>query len=196
MNAAVFSYFKEVIPALRAYRVVMNRVFSRKLATPRHCARYFFDVLRQSSRLYNDHLLFRDIEPTIAIHSVRHPRGQSERAFSIDREMRLRQRLKLRLEALPSWATFDPNNPFVDENQLRTPEDYIANLVLHLPEIYGEAATLEACARDTLQRRRASDAAVADFGVRIDHAAHHVSYCLHALELLSHENNWIRSTYR
>jgi hypothetical protein len=188
MAKALRTYLAELDSDVRGYRSAVNRVFTRKLTVPRHCARYFFEVLVETSRLYGDYLALRELEPTIPTKPTAAKR--TEKRSRTDDESRIRGRLKERLESLTSWSEFDPRNEFVAENQLRTRADYIASLVLHLPEIYGETATLENCIREASDRRGFTDSCLAELLVRLGHAAHHASYCRHALEILSCEDSW------
>ena len=190
MSKPLQAYLSELDSNACSYRSTVNRIFSRKLTTPRHCARYFFDVLKRTSRLYEAYLTLREMEPTIATGPDPDEANRTRRRFDVGEESGFRERLRKRLELLPCWSQFDPNNPFVEENQLGRPADYIANLALHLPEIYGETVMLENCAHQALQQGLVTDSCLADLVVRLDHAAHHVSYCRYALEILSYEDNW------
>ena len=100
----------------------------------------------------------------------------------------MRLRFRKRIEALPCWAQFHPENEFEKENRLRTLEDYISTLALHMPEIYGETFNME----ESLGRFRFKKdfSAIAELIVGLAHIAHHVSYCHYALEILSDEWRW------
>jgi hypothetical protein len=188
MAKALRSYLAELDSDVRGYRSTVNRVFSRKLTLPRHCARYFFEVLVETSHLYGDYLTLRELEPTILTKPT--PDKRTRTRSSADGESRIRERLTERLESLACWSGFHPRNEFVAENQLRTQADYIACLVLHLPEIYSETATLESCIRQASNGRGFTDSCLAELLVGLEHAAHHASYCRHALEILSYEDSW------
>ncbi len=187
MAKALRTYLAKLDSDVRGYQSTVNRVFSRKLTMPRHCARYFFEVLVGTSHLYGDYLLLRDLEPTIPTKPTADKRtGTRSRT---DDESRVREKLQERFESLSCWSGFHPRNEFVAENQLRAQADYIANLVLHLPEIYSEATTLENCVRQALDERGFTDSCLAELLVGLEHAAHHASYCRHALEVLSYEDS-------
>ncbi len=188
MAKALRTYLTELDSDIRSYRSTVNRVFSRKLTRPRHCARYFWEVLVDTSRLYGDYLILREMEATISTKptSKKHDRVP----LPNDEEATIRERLKERLESLPCWSGFQPRNDFVAENQLRTQADYIAGLLLHLPEIYSETTKLERCAQQALERGGFSDSCLAELLVGLEHAAHHASYCRHVLEILSYEDTW------
>lgn len=184
---ALRTYLAELDSDTRGYRSAVNRVFSRKLTVPRHCARYFFEVLVQTSHLYGDYLALRALEPTIPTKPTADKRtGTRSRTGD---EFGIREKLKERLESLTCWSGFRPRNEFVAENQLRIKADYIASLVLHLPEIYSETATLESCIRQASDGG-VTDSCLAELLVGLEHAAHHASYCRHALEVLSYEDSW------
>jgi hypothetical protein len=101
-----------------------------------------------------------------------------------------RERFSRRVESLACWAAFQPINEFVDENRLRTQADYVFRLTLHLPEIYGEVVDLAGLVRGCLKTGRLSDADCWRLKTGLEHAAHHASYCRHALEVLSNELSW------
>jgi len=101
----------------------------------------------------------------------------------------MRLRFRKRIESLPCWTEFQPRNEFVTDNQLRTLEDYINTLALHLPEVYGETFNMEECLGRF--RFKKDFRAVAELKVGLAHIAHHVSYCHYALEILSDE--WRRT---
>ena len=100
----------------------------------------------------------------------------------------MRPKFRTRLESLHCWAQFQPESEFAAENQLRVLEDYINNLALHLPEIYGETFNMERCVNRLRQQKDYT--AVAEMIVGLGHIAHHVSYCRYALETLSDEWRW------
>lgn len=188
METALRTYLAELNSDVRGYRSIVDRVFARKLMTPRHCARYFFEVLVGTARLYGDYLVLRELEPTIPTTPIT-AKCSGARPHTDD-ESRIRERLKERLESLSCWSGFNPRNEFATENQLRTQADYIANLVLHLPDIYREAATLESFIRQASDRGGFTDSCLTELLVGLEHSAHHASYCRHALEILSYEDSW------
>jgi len=172
------------------YRSTVNRVFSRKLTVPRHCARYFFQVLVSTSRIYGAYLTLLELETTIPTKPIA-DRYSGTRS-SAYRESKVRKKLEKQLESLPCWAVFHPRNEFAAENQLWTQNDFIVNLVLHLPEIYSETIRLESCVRQALDEGGFTSSCLAELLVGLEHAAHHASYCRHALEILSYEDSWRR----
>lgn len=186
MVKALSNCIAELDSDLQNCRLNMNRVFSRKLRLPRHCAGYFFGVLISTSRLYADYLTLRKLYRTIPAK----PTADNHNARDIHEELRIRERLRERVESLACWPTFDPANYFVEENQLRTPADYASALVLHLPEIYGETTKLRRRARAVLSAGEFSDWQKAELLVGLGHLAHHASNCRHALEILSNEDTW------
>ena len=138
-------------------------------------------------------MLLRELEPAIPTTPI--VEKCSGGRLGVADEHRIRKKLSERLESLSCWTEFDPNNFFVEENQLRTQADYIQNLVLHLPEIYGETFRLGNHVRQALDQKGFTDFCLADLLVGLEHAAHHTSYCRHALEILSDELNWIPSQF-
>ena len=190
MVKAVSYYIAELVGDLRNYRLDMNRVFSRKLTLPRHCAGYFFEVLTSTSRLYGDYLTLRKLEPRIQTKPTAGKHTSAIASRSIHEELRIRDRLRKRIESLPCWSTFDPENFFPEENQLRTRANYANTLVLHLPEIYSETTNLERLVREVRRQDGLSDSCLAELLVGLEHLAHHASYCRHALEILSNEDSW------
>ena len=188
MEKALSTYLAELDSDVRSYRPTINRLFSRKLTLPRHCARYFFEVLTGTSRLYGAYLILRELEPRISTTPATEKHGRTP--FRAKEESAMRERLRERLESLPCWSGFHPRNDFVEENRLRTQADYVARLVLHLPEIYGETTALEGCIRQALDEGGFSDSSLAELLVGLEHAAHHASYCRYTLEILSYEDSW------
>jgi len=130
------------------------------------------EIYRQDTRPKNRHQTQRKVKPR--------PGAAKESA--------MRPKFQARVEALHCWAQFQPNNDFVAENQLRAREDYISNLALHLPEIYGETFNVERSLKCFCDKQDFT--AVAEIVVRLEHIAHHVSYCHYALEILADEWRW------
>jgi hypothetical protein len=171
----------------------LKRIFNRKLSRPRDAARYFFDILVSASTLYSDHLTLRaqDSSPAkkdLVSREAPLPRLRNFKPRSAAIEGGLRRRFRKRLEVLQGWSEFQPRNYFFNENQLRTREDYIDNLTLHLPEIYGETISLE----DGLKARSLGDVELLSL---MAHVAHHVSYCRIALEILSEQDTWCKDEF-
>src|SRR5580658_334399 len=116
--AKVFQrYLGELTSDVRTYRSAVNRVFSRKLTAPRFCARYFFDLLVGTSRLYGDYLLLRELEPRISTKpSPARPVGPSQRLDQksktpdkiLAEEFRVRAKLEQRLKSISCWSASDP----------------------------------------------------------------------------------------
>ena len=186
----------EIEHDLRDYRTAVNRIFSRRLTMPRDCRKYFLSVFTSALKLYLDSLMMKELEASLStseLESADKPdlglRAAPPRERHIMREHRMRQRFKDRLESLAGWSQFDPTNAFADENQLRTRADYVRALGLHVPEIYEEALLLERRVRCLHDKEHPFN--ITDFIVRLEHVAHHVSYCHYALEILSQEYHWM-----
>ena len=188
MNA--FTTFLAALDAdLRQYQVDFYRVFSLKLTLPRHCANYFLDILTDTSRLYADNLQLRRFEPSFhktIFGGEGHGIPSKPSRGSIPGCL-IRERFGREIESLPRWSDFSPNNEYFEENGLRTLVDYTNQLILHLPEIYGETLDLRSCVKSLLGQ---GGVTLEDLSVGLEHAAHHASYCRHTLEILSCEMNW------
>jgi hypothetical protein len=193
-------YLDELNSDARTYRSTVNRLFSRRLTAPKFCAHYFLELLVRTSRLYGDYLLLRELERAVStkpganqrVGAAQRPDKKSKiRDKTLDKEFKLRAKLEERLKSLSCWSAFDPSsNAFSAENNLRTKADYVANLALHLPEIYAEAMRVETYISQAQAAGGFTDWSLADLLVGLEHAAHHASYCRHALEVLSQEHSW------
>jgi hypothetical protein len=188
---------------LRQYQVGFRRVFSLRLNLPGHCAKYFLDMLTVTTRLYSDNLQLRRFEPKFeerersgevtctptVIH--RSPQGWnvSELSRGCLGETAIIKKFERRIESLPLWTEFNPINEFFEENGLRTLADYTGRLVSNLPDIYGESIDLRDSIKGLLGRAGIA-ATLQGLSVGLEHAAHHASYCRHALGILSNENSW------
>jgi len=164
-------------------------VFSRKLTKPWHCARYFFDLLVFTSRIYGHNLTLRQMEREVPTQPSQSS-GPQNIARQMSVELALRKKFWTRIESLPCWSDFDPMNGYENENQLRTQNDYIHALGLHLPEIHGETINIQSCVRTVRDECGFSGSSLARMLVALEHAAHHASYCRHTLETLSQEYSW------
>jgi hypothetical protein len=194
MNA--FTTFLTALDAhLHQYQVDFRRAFSLKLTLPRHCANYFLDILTDTSRLYADNLQLRRFEPSFhktIFDGEGHGIPSKPSRGSIQGCL-IRERFGRRIESLPRWSDFSPINEYFEENGLRTLVDYTNQLILHLPEIYGESLNLRGCVKSLLGRGGVTLEALL---VGLEHAAHHASYCRYTLEILSCEMNWQTSDFR
>jgi hypothetical protein len=186
--------FAELYGDLHTCQTRVERVLSRKFSRPRDCSNYCFDVLVSTSRLYLDSLIvgreLRD-SATTGDEPINPPVQPKRRRSSVDVELTFRKKFSRKVESLACWKAFQPINTFVDENQLRTQADYLFNLTLHLPEIYGEVVDLAGIVRGRLKTGRLSDAERWRLITGLEHAAHHASYCRHAVEVLSNELSWL-----
>jgi hypothetical protein len=184
--------FTELYGDLQTCKTRVERVLSRKFSRPRDCSTYCLEVLISTSRLYLDSLVFgRALRKSAANgNEAINPLPPSIRRRSCVRELAFREKFSRKVESLACWAAFQPINTFVDENRLRTQEDYLYNLTLHLPEIHGEVVDLAGLVRGRLKTGRLSDADCWRLITGLEHAAHHASYCRHTLEVLSNELSW------
>jgi len=184
--------FAELHGDLQDCKTRVERVLSCKLSRPRDFSRYCLGVLVSSSRLYLDSLMFGQAlrESVASGNEPVNPLFQPIRPRGSVRELAFRESFGRRVESLACWAAFQPINEFVDENRLRTQADYLFRLTLHVPEIYGEVVDLAGLVRGRLKTGQLSDAGCWRLITGLEHAAHHASYCRHALEVLSNELNW------
>ncbi len=188
LKAEIDTYLDRLVIDLNAYRVSMNRVFSRKLSRSRDCRGYFRELLISASQLYLDYLLLLNRLPKFEKESVSTSGGRPVGADT-RREAPLRERLRKRLESLPCWSCFRPANPFSELTGLNTLADYIDAFALHLPEVYEETSRVEAAA--TIFRDRRSDSALADLIVGLQHMGrHHITFVHFALEWAADEGSW------
>ena len=184
--------FKTLYDDLDTCKLVVERVLSRKFSRPRDWSKYCLEVLVCTSRLYLDSLIFgQALKNTPARgNALNNPNEKAHPPRSSVRELSFRKRSSRKVESLPCWEAFEPANTFVDENQLRTRADYLFNLTLHLPEIYGEIDNLTAIVQARLETDGFSGADCWNLITGLEHAAHHASYCRHTLEVLSNELSW------
>ena len=97
MERALRGYLTELDSDLEGYRERLNRVFSRKLTKPWHCARYFFDLLVFTSRIYGHNLTLRQMERVVP---TRPSQSHDMHERGIDIEFALRKKFKARIESL------------------------------------------------------------------------------------------------
>jgi hypothetical protein len=185
--------FAELYGDLHSCKTRVERALSRKFSRPRDCCNYCFDVLVSTSRLYLDSLIVgRELRDSATSgNEPIDPLAQPRLRRNSDAELTFRKEFSRKVESLACWKAFQPINTFVDENQLRTQADYLFNLTLHLPEIHGEVVDLVGIVRGRLKTGQLSDAERWRLITGLEHAAHHASYCRHALEVLSNELSWL-----
>lgn len=186
--------FAELYGDLRACKTRIERVLSRKFSQPRDFTKYCLEVLVSSSRLYLHSLVFGRAlrETAVGGNNLTNPLPRSPRLRSSVRELAFREKFGRKVESLDCWTAFQPINEFVDENRLRTQADYLFNLTLHLPEIYGEVVDLASLVRGHIETTgQLSDADCQRLISGLEHVAHHSSYCRHTLEVLSNELSWV-----
>jgi len=177
-----------VIRSAQAYRAAVDRIFSEPLAEPDAAREYFFDLSISVSRLHLDYLLaVRDqpaIERSVAMGNHRIERIRSD----FHRQMRLQERLRERLEALPCWEYFDPSDAFADYTGLRTLNDYISSFLIQLPEAYEETFSVEYYAKGLLG---GATGPISELIVALEHMGrNHLSFVRFALEGASQSSNW------
>lgn len=174
------------------YRTSFNRIYSRQLETPGSCIKYFYELLVITSKLYIDCLNLRNCEnkfyDTVNVPLATSPtvRKLPRLKFTHGKDARLKFNNKI--SSLPCWGSFDPSNEFSSNNLLKTHRDYINSLQIHLPDIYDESIRINVCVRNIVAGK--GDHSFEELLVRLEHVAHHASYCRHTLELLSHWAQW------
>ncbi len=189
------AYLRGLAVDLREYQTRFRRIFSRRLTRSRDCHDYFFRVLFSASKVYMDYLTLKTLAmrvPPAREHSTDESRVEPMSGRGVPLEIEVRARFQSRIESLLCWAQFQPNNPFVEETQLRTLNDYTRNVVWHLPEIYGECVETAGYVRRILQKKDRSHitSQIAELSVRLGHIARHASHCHYSLEILADEMNW------
>lgn len=189
LNAARFT---DVYGDLETCKTGVERILTGKFSRPRDWSRYCLEVLVSTTCVYLDSLILRRALRESAPGGSQPPnaRWQSLPPRSTVRELAFRERFGRKVESLACWAAFKPINPFVNENRLRTKTDYVFNLTLHVPEIYGEVVDLAGLLRGQLKKVKLSDAECWRLVTGMEHAAHHASYCRHTLEVLSNDLSW------
>jgi len=197
---AVENELQALIHDLKAYRAVMDRIFSRSLARPRDCRKYFLNLLICVTRLYLDYLtLSKELSRTAVPRKTNSSRQRDSGGFDAGRfmrsrehalsEARVRWRFKDRLNSLQCWEYFQPEMPFSELTGLRTRSDYFDSFTLHLPEIYEETIRAEKLAGDllaALDRRR-----IAQLIVSLQHfGQNHIIFVLPSLQCAADEMTW------
>jgi hypothetical protein len=175
---------------MRTYRRRASDLFTKQLGSPKQCSRYFYGLLTNTSWLYIDNLKFKEVENSIRSAPATETAVRGSRRSRGEEELRVRTRFRRQIESLPCWACFAPRNTFVSENNLKSQADYVDSLALHIPEIYSEAIKISRDIRRVPADGLPSSLTVAEISVRLEHIAHHSSYCRHTLEILSYEDSW------
>lgn len=176
----------------KRFDYLYRRLFTRKLNSAKQISSYFNELLTTTSGLYLDYLLLKKLESKFP--------GQSALGVSATQvESRgveineLGKRIRLiqdNLSALPCWSKFNPYNPLHDENCLKSSSDYINTLIIHFPEISWEVSRSKPHIQKLLREPTLESAE--ELLQRLEHLAHHASYCRHALEILSQEVSWLK----
>ncbi len=180
--------FEKLALDLATYRATMERIFSWKLSRPRDCRKYFLELLLSASQLYLDYLWVLNTMPKLEKVARAIP-GTELLESDIRREALLRQRFRERLESLPCWACFEPENAFAEYTGLWTLEDYINSFALHLPEIHEETFRVEKAAK--IFGENQDNSALPDLTVGLQHPGrNHISFVHFALEWAADEGSW------
>ncbi len=181
---------KMLISNLQAYRSAMDRLFSRPLARPSDCRKYFLDLLVCVARLYLDTLVLSDeLSKSRVATKSNVPCRPDSVDVDVDRFMILRQRFRERLESLQCWEYFQPECPFSELTGLRTHTDYLNSFTLHLPEIYEETLRAEKYAQALLKTPRGIRTSA--LVVSLEHLGrNHISFVLPGLQWAADEMTW------
>ena len=177
-----------VIRSAQAYRAAVDRIFSEPLDEPDAAREYFFDLSISVSQLHLDYLLVVKDQPAIERYATAGDHLMERIRGDIHHEMRVRERLRERLEALPCWEYFDPSDAFADDTGLRALKDYIASFVIELPEAYEETFRVEYYAKGLLG---GATGPISELIVALEHMGrNHLSFVRFALEGASQSSNW------
>ncbi len=178
---------KKLVSDTSNYRESVDKIFS--VASQREgLHQCFSDILTRASELYLDYRLFMKYLPEFEAASVNR-RGQPILGADIHREGALRERLRKELESSQQWALFRPDAPLSNLIGLRTSQDFLNNLGLHLPEIYEETFRIEDCVQAFLESH--VNSALVQLMVGLQHLGrNHTLFLLPALEWAADEDNW------
>lgn len=181
---------RKLVSNLASYREAVDRLLSPDVPDGRKWREQLFDILISVAQLYLDYLLL--IRELPAIEAASKASVQEVLRANTGREARLRKRLKDRLESVPHWNHFDPQNAFSELTGLRTRQDYINRFVLHLPEIYEESLRVEDRTKAFLTDLGHSS--LMELAVGMEHIGrNHISFVLQALEWAVDDGSWDES---
>ena len=181
----------KLVSDLASYREAVDHLLFLKVSEVRKWREQLLDILVNVSQLYLDYLLLKKERPVLEAACSEGSVHEILRA-DLHREASLRKLLKERLKSSPHWNRFDPKNEFSELTGLRTLQDYLDKLVLHLPEIYEESFRAEKLTRALLTDRKQS--ILAQLVVSMEHIErNHVTFVQQPLEWAVNEQNWDES---
>lgn len=179
---------QKLLGTLTSYREMVDRLFSESLLEPKDWRAYFSDLLISVSQLHLGCLIF--------VHnSYGFEAGSSfistDRLPKIDisREQSFRSKLRAYLESRIFWDDFHPEDASLMPIELRTAQDYLDNLSLHLPEIYEESLRIEGYVN--VFRESSSGLVFTSVIVGLQHISrNHIAFVQPTLEWISNEDLW------
>jgi len=174
---------------LTAYRLAMDRIFSKSLSRPSDCREYFFDLLVCVTRIYLDYLLLGKELSKIPARRIPVTNLQPK-AIKLDsnRAKSLQDRFKERLRSQNCWQHFRPDIPFAELTGLHTASDFMKCFTVDLPEIYEETLRAKQYVKRLLEKSGESGTSLA---VSLEHLCrNHVSTVMQALQWASDESTW------
>lgn len=177
----------------RRFDYLYRRLRTRKLNSAKQISDYFNELLTTTSALYLNHLLLKKMEskfPAQSAKGVLATQVESSHASKPKELGEIIRLLQYNLTSLPCWLKFKPYNGFHRENCLKSSSDYIDRLIIHFPEISLEVSRSKPHIQKLLREPTLESAE--ELLHRLEHLAHHASYCRHALEILSQEVSWLK----
>src|SRR6185312_10809928 len=150
--------------------------------------RYFWTVLELASQLYADYVVL-----TPGLNRIEAPDDAPESPMAnesgVQAEASLRERYDSVLRGMPHWKQLTLNAPFGEITRLRTADDFVQNLVLHVPEAYTESIRVERWAKEFNARPAATP--LGSLIVGLEHMGrNHILFALPALQFVADETSW------
>ncbi len=170
------------------FRRAVDGIFTQRFQSHEDWLEYFWTVLQFASQLYTDYALL-----TPDLNQVEAPDIEEQSPLSdedgVPSEAHLRERYDSVLRGMPFWKELKPNAPFGDVTGLRTPDDFIQRLVLHLPEAYVESVHVEHWASELSAGPAATP--LGSLIVGLEHMSrNHLLFALPALQFAADETTW------
>jgi hypothetical protein len=184
----ILSRLQELLLHTSGFRRAVDRIFTQRFESHEDWLKYLWTVLQFASQLYADYALL-----TPGLNQIEASDGAPQSPMSdestVRTEANLRERLDSALRGMPWWAELRPDAPFGDITGLRTADDFISVLTLHLPEAYMESLDVERWANEFSVRP-----AVIPLGSLIIGLEHmnrnHLLFVLPALQFAADETTW------
>lgn len=174
------------------FRESINSLLSDIWTEPLMFCDHLYEVWLAVSRLYLDQVEIHkctidDLEAGMGVSGLLATANRVDELAATESQVRVR--LRTYLEQLTIWDCYDAKNAIPISRGLKSKEDYIGVLALHLPEVYAETIRLEHCAHKLLADP--SKEALSQAIVSAEHLGkNHISYVLPALEWLTDCDAW------